>query len=178
MEKVKMEFSCKENEASFTQVSNGEHCASCNKVVVDYTKMNLEDVLSSISKSPGGCGKFAPKQVDPYHIVDLKIPNRLFAYTTGLGILLGAGSVQAQVPESQIELKMSADSLPYCPRISTEKTSPSCNGHDASDADNSTSTYKRKRYLYLSLRFPFVRYRYPIRGMRASVRIAPFTKRD
>jgi len=48
-----------------TPQEKGRFCCSCNKTVVDFTKMKNEEILSYLKNQPGKtCGYFLPHQVE------------------------------------------------------------------------------------------------------------------
>lgn len=47
-----------------TPAAQGRHCAACNKVVVDFTRMTDAEVLAYVGQSAGaGCGRFREEQL-------------------------------------------------------------------------------------------------------------------
>jgi hypothetical protein len=58
---------CQEKWDNFTAVSNGRFCDSCSKVVIDFTKMNDQEILDFLKSKPThACGRFRPNQLKIY----------------------------------------------------------------------------------------------------------------
>lgn len=48
-----------------TPAAQGRHCAACNKVVVDFTRMTDAEIVAFLGQSAGaGCGRFLSTQLD------------------------------------------------------------------------------------------------------------------
>jgi len=56
---------CDKGWNNMTPLDNGRHCDSCNKIVVDFTAMNLEEIKGYFSKNVGQkiCGHYKVTQV-------------------------------------------------------------------------------------------------------------------
>jgi hypothetical protein len=58
---------CSENWSSFTQTQNGGFCISCTKVVIDFARMDDDEIIKFFNKQPGNtCGRFKPDQLKSY----------------------------------------------------------------------------------------------------------------
>ena len=58
---------CHETWESFTTTRNGAFCDSCKKVVIDFTKMNGDEIIRSLSKKETQvCGRFRSDQLKIY----------------------------------------------------------------------------------------------------------------
>lgn len=56
---------CSQKWDSMNPRGEGRFCESCNKTVVDFTKMKNEEILSYLKNQPGKtCGYFLPNQVE------------------------------------------------------------------------------------------------------------------
>lgn len=56
---------CSQKWDSMNPHGEGRFCESCNKTVVDFTKMKNEEILSYLKNQPGKtCGYFLPHQVE------------------------------------------------------------------------------------------------------------------
>lgn len=62
--KVHIQDPCKENWNEMTPQEQGRHCAKCDKVVVDFTKMNDYEILSHVNGNSNTCGRFHNWQVE------------------------------------------------------------------------------------------------------------------
>jgi len=64
---------CHEDWAQMTQVEKGKFCDSCQKVVVDFTKMSDRELAVLFKKSSGSvCGRFQQEQLNH----DINIPRK------------------------------------------------------------------------------------------------------
>lgn len=73
---------CAEKWEDFILTSNGGFCGSCNKSVIDFTKMSDEQIIDFFKARPAHtCGRFRPDQLKHYNILDPKMPG------IGLGLL-------------------------------------------------------------------------------------------
>lgn len=63
---IKVPKPCHENWHSMTPKEQGRFCASCEKVVVDFSKMSDKELLHHLSKTAGQpvCGRFANDQLN------------------------------------------------------------------------------------------------------------------
>jgi CarboxypepD_reg-like domain len=59
---------CSEKWENFTPTAAGGHCGSCNEIVIDFTKMTDDEVISYFHQQRGHtCGRFRPHQLKIYH---------------------------------------------------------------------------------------------------------------
>ena len=59
---------CSEQWDTFLPVKNGAFCPSCQKNVVDFTKMSEDEIVQFFEdNSTGICGRFTSDQLKPYH---------------------------------------------------------------------------------------------------------------
>jgi CarboxypepD_reg-like domain len=55
---------CRENWQAMTPAAQGRHCAACDKVVVDFTRMTDAEVVAYLSRPSGpSCGRFRAEQL-------------------------------------------------------------------------------------------------------------------
>jgi len=58
---------CSENWESFTSTSDGGFCSSCSKTVIDFTKMNDDEILNFFNnQTKQTCGRFRSDQLKHY----------------------------------------------------------------------------------------------------------------
>lgn len=66
---------CSENWKAFTPTPTGGFCNSCQKNVIDFTKLSDREIFAFISKMPGhACGRFRSDQLKAY---DLLPPDKI-----------------------------------------------------------------------------------------------------
>jgi hypothetical protein len=84
---------CTENWNSMTKTEQGRHCASCNKVVVDFSKMSDHEIYETLLQYKGKkvCGNF---YVDQVHRPIYYIQNRRFSKWPAIAAMLVAGLFQ------------------------------------------------------------------------------------
>ncbi|MBS1684686.1 MAG: hypothetical protein JSS76_08030 [Bacteroidetes bacterium] len=94
---------CHEQWSDMTATDQGAFCHSCQKVVVDFTRMTDEELIHYLQQGTPGCGKFRTEQLDTPPVI-LPPANRLRSlWKTALTILLpflGIKSGYAQAPAS------------------------------------------------------------------------------
>lgn len=63
---IKVPKPCHENWRNMTPKEQGRFCGSCEKIVVDFSKMSDKEMLSHLSKAAGQpvCGRFANDQLN------------------------------------------------------------------------------------------------------------------
>ncbi|WP_299892179.1 carboxypeptidase-like regulatory domain-containing protein [uncultured Lacinutrix sp.] len=59
---------CSENFSQFSQTPNGGFCSSCEKEVIDFTKMNANEIITyfNTKTNKNTCGKFNSHQLKTY----------------------------------------------------------------------------------------------------------------
>jgi hypothetical protein len=90
--KVSIPKPCKESWDSMTPKGNGRHCDSCDKTVVDFTAMTLEQIKIYFDKNKGTrvCGHFKTVQVETQRPASHRHLIRLYEYleqTISIGFL-------------------------------------------------------------------------------------------
>lgn len=64
--------SCSAKWASFTLVAQGGFCQTCNKTVIDFTKMTDEQVFAFfVNNTSHTCGRFRPGQLKEYGVMPM-----------------------------------------------------------------------------------------------------------
>ena len=93
---------CNKGWDNMTPNNNGRHCDTCDKVVVDFTQMNKEEIKSYFIQKSGSkiCGHFRISQVEPnrpklhrkliglYNSIEQKISLRVFKRVSLAGVAL------------------------------------------------------------------------------------------
>ncbi len=60
---------CAEKWSSFEKTDEGGYCSSCSKVVIDFTKMSDEEIVSYFQTNRSHtCGRFLPQQIKQYPV--------------------------------------------------------------------------------------------------------------
>ncbi len=98
-----MNFSTLKIDRNEANQEKGRHCASCNKTVIDFTKMSKTGIASYNSSHEGGmCGRFSLDQLDVNLLPASR--NRLFSKWAAvlLGLIPFAGYGQAPVHTNEL----------------------------------------------------------------------------
>ena len=79
---------CHENFNNFTATANGGFCGSCEKEVIDFTKMNSDEIINyfKTKKTQNTCGKFNNLQLRTYNQVPQN--NKKFSFIVGIGLAI------------------------------------------------------------------------------------------
>ena len=103
--------SCHESWAAMTPAAQGRHCAACDKVVVDFTRLTDAEVVAFLSRPTGpGCGRFRAEQLSRplWATPAAPTPRRWLAAALALLGLGAAGPAVAQTksaaPQEQRQL--------------------------------------------------------------------------
>ncbi|NVO32607.1 energy transducer TonB [Hymenobacter lapidiphilus] len=98
---------CSESWTQMTPAAQGQHCARCNRTVLDFTQSSAADLEAAFQASPDGrvCGQFHPAQLAPNQPAPLpprpalrpKLRRFLVALVLVCGLGLGAQEAVAQV---------------------------------------------------------------------------------
>lgn len=91
--KINIPKPCTEDWDKMTQTEKGRHCASCNKVVIDFSNMNDQEIISILLKNRNKkiCGNFYNTQIEnPIHYIGIKKHTRWPA----IAAMLIAGTLQ------------------------------------------------------------------------------------
>ena len=63
MQKPKLSFECSEQWEQMRPVSEGRHCGSCSKTVVDFTAMSDAAIIDYLKNRAHVCGRFKQTQL-------------------------------------------------------------------------------------------------------------------
>lgn len=83
---LKIKTPCSEDFDKFTPTRKGGYCGSCKKEVIDFTKMNSQDIINYFqsNETQNICGRFKDQQLRTYdHSIQKK---RNFNLISGLGL--------------------------------------------------------------------------------------------
>lgn len=61
---IKVVEPCHENWNEMSPVEQGRHCASCNKIVTDFSKMSDRQLIKHLKSGARGCGRFRDDQLN------------------------------------------------------------------------------------------------------------------
>ena len=90
MEKINIQIDqpCSENFNTFSKTEKGGFCTSCNKSVIDFTKMSDQEVINYLSdQTIKTCGLFLDSQLKSYSNVGKQKPNPFLSSIFGLSLL-------------------------------------------------------------------------------------------
>ena len=91
---------CTENFNKFKPTPNGGFCATCKKEVIDFTKMNPQEITAyfTTKNTNNTCGKFTNYQLKTYR--NHTVQKRKFSFFKGIGLaclaLFIGNNIQAQ----------------------------------------------------------------------------------
>ncbi|WP_178987813.1 carboxypeptidase-like regulatory domain-containing protein [Winogradskyella schleiferi] len=100
---------CSENFNQFNPTSKGGFCGACEKEVIDFTKMNTEDIVAFFKNksTQNTCGRFNSNQLKTYK-VEAKT-NKSISFLSGIGLaclaIFTSFTAQAQEIKKNIEPK-------------------------------------------------------------------------
>jgi len=100
---------CSENFHQFSPTPKGGFCGSCEKEVIDFTKMNSQEIIAFFKNkdTKNTCGRFNDKQLKGYEQVPKK--NQRLSFLSGIGLaclaLFSSITAQAQDTKKAIEPK-------------------------------------------------------------------------
>ncbi|OCX53338.1 hypothetical protein BEL04_03285 [Mucilaginibacter sp. PPCGB 2223] len=60
---------CTQNWANMDIVEQGRYCQSCQKAVIDFTRLDDREILEKLSSGSGICGRFDDQQLDVLNTV-------------------------------------------------------------------------------------------------------------
>ncbi|WP_375240934.1 carboxypeptidase-like regulatory domain-containing protein [Polaribacter sp.] len=96
---------CKENFNLFKQTEKGGFCNSCQKEVIDFSKMTSAEIINyfKMKSTKNTCGKFSQKQIHLFK------PRRRINILTGIAFsmisFLSIGNIHAQKNNQQKQIK-------------------------------------------------------------------------
>jgi len=107
--KISIPQPCHENWNEMLPAENGRFCQSCQKCVIDFTRLSDDEILK-ILKMPNQCGRFSTNQLEEINR-KLKEENqirfpRIFRYST-LMIGLGLGGTLVAQEKEKVEILQS-----------------------------------------------------------------------
>lgn len=76
---------CSEDFNSFSPTKKGGFCNSCNKEVIDFTKMTSDEIITFLSKKKDVCGRFKNEQLNATYELSTKRKS-FFGYLSGIGM--------------------------------------------------------------------------------------------
>jgi hypothetical protein len=92
---------CSENFGNFQSTSTGGFCGSCQKEVIDFTKMSDGQILNYFKKNKENtCGRFEKNQLKSYYTLSSPSKKRSFNL---LGASLIGASLLSALPNQQIK---------------------------------------------------------------------------
>ncbi|RSK48123.1 carboxypeptidase-like regulatory domain-containing protein [Hymenobacter rigui] len=92
---------CHENWQAMTPAAQGRHCAACDKVVVDFTRMTDAEVVTYLAQTSGrSCGRFRAEQLQRPLRVATEAPISRRWLAAALAVL-GLGAAEAAVAQSK-----------------------------------------------------------------------------
>ncbi len=79
---------CSENFDQFSPTSKGGFCASCEKEVIDFTKMNAEEIITFFKNktTQNTCGRFKSNQLKTS--INTSKKNKYLSFITGIGLTI------------------------------------------------------------------------------------------
>ncbi|PQJ73427.1 carboxypeptidase-like regulatory domain-containing protein [Polaribacter butkevichii] len=100
---------CLEKFDNFTKTNNGGFCNSCNKEVIDFTKMTSQQIIEYFKKPKNGtCGVFNKMQLTSYQEKTLPKNRWQFRALAGLGLsiisLFPINEMKAQEQKNKTEI--------------------------------------------------------------------------
>lgn len=104
---------CHENWDSFTPAEGGAFCATCTKVVRDFTAMSDQEMIEYLRVNKNVCGRFKQSQLKTYGIPLPAIAPSFKFFRGGLFgtlLLLGVGSITHAQVKPATEIVASSDS--------------------------------------------------------------------
>ena len=97
---------CTEDFNSFAPTKKGGFCNSCNKEVIDFTKMTSDKIITYLSKKNDVCGRFKNEQLNATYELSTKRKS-FFGYLSGIGMaciaFFTSSNLQAQEVKNQNE---------------------------------------------------------------------------
>lgn len=128
--KLNIKSSCSEDFNQFKPTAKGGFCATCTKEVIDFSKMNSEDIINyfNTKNTANTCGRFKSEQLTTYQI---PVRRSKFSWLTGIGLaclsFFTFGTANAQVKttkNSTIESTSAKDNLTIKGTISDQDGLP------------------------------------------------------
>ncbi len=106
---------CSENFNSFKKTEKGGFCNSCEKEVIDFSKMTSDEIINyfKINSNTKTCGKFNKKQFETLSLSNQ--PKRKLSFFGGIGLaclsFFTFGTLQAQQQTIKKEIKQAQKAI-------------------------------------------------------------------
>lgn len=105
--KLEVNSPCQENFNEFKPTERGGFCKSCQKDVIDFTKMNSNQIINYIQNNKNICGKFNENQLKTY-----SKPSKKYSFWSGIGLAcLSLFSINTSNAQSQTNDQKSSKKL-------------------------------------------------------------------
>ena len=168
-ELIQLKYNCQEDLDSMSKTEKGKFCNSCQKEVIDFTKMSYAQIQKIRGNESKMCGIYLAEQVDP-SLHPIELPKaRSFAFLTTLLVSLNFSTVSAQsTVDPKVEQSQGSSNAPNLTpeeakektengqHISLSKASPTETESNNSDAEVEKKKAERVKKWYWSKRFPFL----------------------
>ena len=122
--KISIPKPCSENWEQMTQTEKGKHCASCNKIVVDFTNMKNDEIITFLLKNKNHkvCGNFYNSQITrPIKYISIKKQY----HWPAIAAMLVAGIFTFNTGSAQIQKDNNIQYNTPTIRVGEKKTEPS-----------------------------------------------------
>lgn len=90
---------CHENWAEMTPVDKGRFCASCQKNVIDFTKVSDREIANALKADKNICGRFMPNQLERNLVIPKEKSTVWTAIAAGVISFVTLGSYKATAQE-------------------------------------------------------------------------------
>jgi hypothetical protein len=117
---------CSENFNSFKKTEKGGFCNSCEKEVIDFSKMTSDEIINyfKINSNTKTCGKFNKKQFETLSLSNQ--PKRKLSFFGGIGLaclsFFTFGTLQAQQQTIKKEIKQAQKAITVKGTVSETST--------------------------------------------------------
>ena len=91
---------CHEKWDEMTPTDKGRFCASCQKKVIDFTKVSDREIVQLIKSNKNLCGRFSPSQLNRDLIVPKEKSTAWTAIAAGVISFITLGSYKATAQET------------------------------------------------------------------------------
>ncbi|RTQ47545.1 carboxypeptidase regulatory-like domain-containing protein [Hymenobacter gummosus] len=130
---------CPANWEQMTPAAGGRYCATCEKVVVDFTRMSEAEVLAWLSRHGRTCGRFGPGQ-----LAAPPVPRSWATWLAAAAVAL-SGCESAPPPPSEhlmgeLELPAATATTAIRGRVLSEDGAPLAGAFVSSRADTAVHT--------------------------------------
>lgn len=97
---------CHESWTKMTPSEQGRFCDQCAKEVIDFSQLSDAELIDQLQKTPKGCGRFTPAQIQRTYAVHNKNQHWKRATTLLFPILLSSSSLLAQTVNKPIKTQV------------------------------------------------------------------------